>query len=30
MHLETIELTHSKALDAAIDFTVTKAEPSGE
>lgn len=30
MHLETIELTPSKALAAAIDFTVTKAEPSGE
>ena len=30
MHLETIELTPSKALAAAIDFTVTKAESSGE
>ena len=30
IHLETIELTPSKALAAAIDFTVTKAESSGE
>ena len=30
IHLETIELVPSTALAAAIDFTVTKAESSGE
>lgn len=30
LHLEPVELTPSKALAAALDFSLTKAEPAGE